>query len=91
MSEILAHTVLSNNHLRRPHHKQLYQQCSVEFGDKHARSSRTFNYVLISCEGAKDTEDPRFTFVFASFSAQCSARRFKLRYNGNFEKGPKLP
>ena len=48
-------------------------------------ASRTSNYVLFSCEGARDRRSHVYC-VFGSFSAQCWARRFELRYNGYFEK-----
>ena len=59
MSEILARPVLRNNHMRKPHDKQIVpakSKVAWNLARKYASSSRTLNYVLFSCEGARDTE-----------------------------------
>ena len=39
---------------------------------KYASPSRTLNYILFSCEGARDTERRSYVYcVFGSFNAQC--------------------
>ena len=39
---------------------RLYQQSSVEFGEKMCKLKAEDNYFLFFCEGARDTEDRLF-------------------------------
>ena len=53
---------------------------------KYASLSRTLNYVLFSCEGARDTEAGMFIVYSGASMHNAEQRRIKLRYNGYFEK-----
>ena len=67
---------------------RLYQQSSVECGEKIRKLKAEDNYVLFSCEGARDTED-RMLVVDSGASkhnAEQERERFTLRWNGYFEK-----
>ena len=61
MSEILARPGRRNNHLREPHEKQIVPAMKRGiWARKYASMSRTLNYVLFSCEGARDIEARMF-------------------------------
>ena len=60
ISEILARPVLRRNTWGNLTTSRLYQQSSEEFGEKICKLKAEDNYVLFSCEGARDTEDRMF-------------------------------
>ena len=67
MSKILARPVLRNNHLRKPHDKQVVPaKVAWNLATKCASLSRTWNNVLFSCEGARDTEGRMFIVYLGS-------------------------
>ena len=86
MSEILARPVLRRNTWGNLTTSRLYQQSSVEFGEKICKLKAEDNYVLFSCEGARDTEDR--TFIVDSGASMHNAEQGRLehRNNGHFEK-----
>ena len=49
------------------------------------------NYVLFSCEGARDTEYRVFVMDSGASMHNAEQRRFELSYNGYFEKVQKNP
>ena len=60
MIEFLVRLVLRRNTWWNLTTSRLYQQRSVEFGEKICKLKAEDNYVLFSCEGARDTEDRMF-------------------------------
>ena len=86
MSEILARPVLRRNTWGNLTTSRLYQQSSVEFGEKICKLKAEDNYVLFSCEGARDTEDRMFIVDSGASMHNAEQGRLKHRNNGHFEK-----
>ena len=68
---------------------RLYQQSSVEFGEKICKLEIEDNYVLFTSEGARDTEYRMVVMDSGASMHNAEQRRFWLRYNWYFERGPK--
>ena len=86
MSEILARPVLRRNTWGNLTTSRLYQQSSVEFGEKICKLKAEDNYVLFSCEGARDTEDRMFIVDSGASMHNAEQGRLEHRNNGHFEK-----
>ena len=87
MSEILARPVRRNNHLRKPHDKEV-EPGRVEWNlarkDASSKPNIKLRFILLWRR-----QKHRRSYVycaFGSFNAQSCARRFELRYNGYFEE-----
>ena len=66
---------LRNNHLMvTSRQADCISKVAWNLARKYASSSRTWNYVLFSCEGARDTGVSYVCYGFGSFSAQCWAK-----------------
>ena len=78
MSEILARPVLRNNLLRKPSRQAgCTSKVAWNLARKYVTFSRTLNYFLFSCEGARETEHR--TFIVYSGASMHNAEQGKLR------------
>ena len=67
---------------------RLYQQGSVEFGEKICKLKPNIKLRVILLWRRQRHRSAYVYCVFGSVNAQCWARRFELRYNGYFWEGP---
>ena len=86
MSEILARPVWGTTTWGNVTTSRLYQQSSVEFGEKICKLKPKIKLRFILLWRRQRHRRSYVYCVFGSFNAQCWARRLELRYNGYFEK-----
>ena len=85
MSEILARPVLRRNTWGNLTTSRLYQQSSVEFGEKLCKLKAEDTYVLFLGKAPKTQKIVCVSWI-RSFNAQCWKRSCEFIYNAYFEK-----
>ena len=82
---------LMNNHLRKPHNKQIVtSKVAWKLARKYASSKPKITSFFFFCEGARHTEDC-ICCGFGSFNAQHSAKENSAQTQWTLWDGPKTP